>query len=112
MCGRFVLSHPAANSSSRRPLPRGLNQNAKSRNSSAFCSYKKTYTHPPSPRLLNLPRISQGVPMSEATKTAHLRELGGPTRAETDSMGAIEVPTDRYYGAQTARSLIHFAIGK
>lgn len=26
-------------------------------------------------------------------------------------MGAIEVPSDRYYGAQTARSLIHFDIG-
>jgi fumarate hydratase class II len=35
----------------------------------------------------------------------------GPTRTETDSMGPIEVPTDRYYGAQTARSLIHFEIG-
>ena len=34
-----------------------------------------------------------------------------PTRTETDSMGAIEVPQDRYYGAQTARSLIHFNIG-
>jgi len=33
------------------------------------------------------------------------------TRTETDSMGAIEVPVDRYYGAQTARSLIHFNIG-
>jgi fumarate hydratase class II len=33
------------------------------------------------------------------------------TRTETDSMGPIEVPTDRYYGAQTARSLLHFAIG-
>ncbi|HKA54148.1 MAG TPA: class II fumarate hydratase [Candidatus Binatia bacterium] len=33
------------------------------------------------------------------------------TRTETDSMGAIEVPADRYYGAQTARSLIHFNIG-
>jgi fumarate hydratase class II len=32
-------------------------------------------------------------------------------RTETDSMGAIEVPSDRYYGAQTARSLIHFPIG-
>jgi fumarate hydratase class II len=28
------------------------------------------------------------------------------TRTETDSMGAIEVPADRYCGAQTARSLI------
>jgi len=32
-------------------------------------------------------------------------------RTETDSMGPIAVPADRYYGAQTARSLIHFAIG-
>lgn len=33
------------------------------------------------------------------------------TRTERDSMGSIEVPADKYYGAQTARSLIHFAIG-
>ena len=33
------------------------------------------------------------------------------TRTETDSMGPIEVPTDRYWGAQTARSLVHFSIG-
>jgi len=35
-----------------------------------------------------------------------------PSRTESDSMGKIDVPADRYYGAQTARSLIHFAIGK
>ena len=33
------------------------------------------------------------------------------TRIETDSMGEIEVPANCYYGAQTARSLIHFDIG-
>lgn len=33
------------------------------------------------------------------------------TRFERDTMGTIEVPTDAYYGAQTARSLVHFAIG-
>jgi fumarate hydratase class II len=33
------------------------------------------------------------------------------TRTETDSMGAIDVPADRYWGAQTARSLHHFPIG-
>jgi len=33
------------------------------------------------------------------------------TRIETDSMGPIEVPADRYWGAQTARSLVHFSIG-
>ena len=35
----------------------------------------------------------------------------GATRRETDSMGEIEVPADRYWGAQTQRSLHHFAIG-
>ena len=33
------------------------------------------------------------------------------TRRESDSMGDIEVPADRYWGAQTQRSLIHFSIG-
>ena len=32
-------------------------------------------------------------------------------RRETDSMGEIAVPADRYWGAQTERSLVHFAIG-
>jgi fumarate hydratase class II len=33
------------------------------------------------------------------------------TRVETDTMGPIEVPADRYWGAQTQRSLQHFRIG-
>ena len=33
------------------------------------------------------------------------------TRVETDSMGSIEVPSNVYWGAQTARSLVHFKIG-
>ncbi len=33
------------------------------------------------------------------------------TRIETDSMGRLEVPADKYYGAQTARSLVNFRIG-
>jgi fumarate hydratase, class II len=32
-------------------------------------------------------------------------------RTESDSMGEIEVPANHYWGAQTQRSLIHFAIG-
>src|SRR5215471_21075275 len=32
-------------------------------------------------------------------------------RTETDSMGAIEVPANHYWGAQTQRSLHHFNIG-
>src|SRR5207248_659276 len=34
------------------------------------------------------------------------------TRIESDSMGEVRVPTNVYYGAQTARSLIHFPIGR
>ncbi len=33
------------------------------------------------------------------------------TRIETDSLGEVEVPEDRYYGAQTARSVANFPIG-
>jgi fumarate hydratase class II len=34
------------------------------------------------------------------------------TRMERDTMGAVEVPADRYWGAQTQRSLEHFRIGE
>ena len=33
-------------------------------------------------------------------------------RVETDSLGAVEVPADKLWGAQTQRSLEHFSIGK
>jgi fumarate hydratase class II len=33
------------------------------------------------------------------------------TRIETDSMGEIEVESNKYWGAQTERSLHHFNIG-
>ncbi|MBO6507593.1 MAG: class II fumarate hydratase [Roseibium sp.] len=32
-------------------------------------------------------------------------------RTESDSFGALEIPADKYYGAQTARSLMNFPIG-
>jgi fumarate hydratase class II len=52
--------------------------------------------------------------MSEAVKPTSTPQGAPttPTRTESDSMGKMDVPADRYYGAQTARSLIHFAIGK
>ncbi len=37
---------------------------------------------------------------------------GKRVRIESDSMGKIEVPADHYWGAQTERSLIHFASGE
>jgi fumarate hydratase class II len=54
--------------------------------------------------------------MATATENDGLRSVPigtGATgsRAESDSMGSIDVPADRYWGAQTQRSLIHFSIG-
>src|SRR5271169_6038440 len=46
--------------------------------------------------------------MSNQTMTATATKA---SRTETDSMGAIEVAADRYWGAQTERSLLHFNIG-
>jgi fumarate hydratase class II len=34
------------------------------------------------------------------------------TRIESDTLGEVAVPADRYWGAQTARSLAHFRIGE
>src|SRR5262249_60390825 len=39
------------------------------------------------------------------------REPMTRTRQETDSLGVVEVPTDKLWGAQTQRSLEHFSIG-
>src|SRR5262252_10820386 len=33
-------------------------------------------------------------------------------RQESDSLGVVEVPADKLWGAQTQRSLEHFSIGK
>ncbi len=39
------------------------------------------------------------------------QEFRQKLRKESDSFGILEVPSDKYYGAQTARSLINFPIG-
>lgn len=38
--------------------------------------------------------------------------MAEPTRTETDSIGGVEVPADRYWGAQTQRSIQNFPIGR
>src|SRR5262245_49233311 len=40
-----------------------------------------------------------------------MHTMPSPTRAETDSFGRIEVPADKYWGAQAQRSLANFKIG-
>src|ERR1700731_4687626 len=47
---------------------------------------------------------------SRATRTRPTR--ANSTRTETDSFGPIEVPADRYWGAQTERSRQNFRIGQ
>lgn len=37
--------------------------------------------------------------------------LQSSMRIETDSFGEIQVPSEKYYGAQTARSKMNFPIG-
>src|SRR6185503_6784875 len=41
-----------------------------------------------------------------------MKYMSAKMRIEEDSMGQIEVPASVYWGAQTARSLKHFTIGK
>lgn len=47
--------------------------------------------------------------MTQTNKTADNPQVG--FRIETDTFGGINVPNDKYYGANTARSLINFDIG-
>src|SRR5947208_15951690 len=63
---------------------------------------------------------SRGVPcggmdvlMARTTKakTPRSKTARSATRTETDSFGPIEVPADRYWGAQTERSRQNFRIG-
>src|SRR5512143_2148028 len=41
-----------------------------------------------------------------------LAQSAAQVRIESDSMGKVEVPSNVYWGAQTQRSLLHFAIGR
>jgi fumarate hydratase class II len=50
-------------------------------------------------------------PQTNFAKGKRRKEMTTEARVESDSMGEIEVPADRYWGAQTQRSLLHFDIG-
>src|SRR5215210_3132969 len=52
---------------------------------------------------MNSPMSTEATPQKEEKKPS--------MRVETDSMGEINVPNDKYWGAQTERSLLHFNIG-
>ncbi|HEV7473356.1 MAG TPA: class II fumarate hydratase [Pyrinomonadaceae bacterium] len=46
-----------------------------------------------------------------SSDASELKSITTRTRLESDSMGEIAVAADRYWGAQTERSLLHFNIG-
>jgi len=49
----------------------------------------------------------------QAARQPGLKDKAMPdTRIETDSLGKVEVPADKLWGAQTQRSLEHFSIGR
>src|SRR6202795_3104898 len=53
--------------------------------------------------------VAKRAATAKASVTVKAPDMG--KRVESDSMGAINVANDRYWGAQTERSLLHFAIG-
>ena len=50
-------------------------------------------------------------PQQKVSPPAPKSTPSGGVRVESDTMGELEVPSDRYYGCQTARSLLNFDIG-
>src|SRR6476659_3993817 len=50
--------------------------------------------------------------MAVSKKTPLSPQAATPTRMESDTFGPIEVPADRYWGAQTERSRRNFRIGE
>src|SRR6266851_3055933 len=52
------------------------------------------------------PRIERGIRLHQE------RNAVNDTRKESDSLGVVEVPADKLWGAQTQRSLEHFSIGR
>src|SRR5579871_5755114 len=58
-----------------------------------------------------VPRLVVGRAARYACAPTRLGKLMTKTRTETDSFGPIEVPADRYWGAQAQRSLGNFKIG-
>src|SRR5262249_43678193 len=79
---------------------------------------------------LHLDPVSKEMNRESSTNVANLRSIDGgrngvvnqvveerrvpmmKMRKETDSLGVVEVPADKLWGAQTQRSLEHFSIGK
>ncbi|WAP59957.1 class II fumarate hydratase [Streptomyces sp. S465] len=60
---------------------------------------------------MNTPHRRRGAQGTPRVRDLPTRIDATGTRRESDELGAVEVPADRYWGARTQRALIHFAIG-
>jgi fumarate hydratase class II len=84
----------------------GLMKSALPRVSQAAAS---TCSLAPQLRLQNKTRVG-GLQLSRAIHSTSVRM--SQTRTESDAFGEIQVPADRYWGAQTERSLENFRINQ
>ena len=55
---------------------------------------------------------SQASSLSTARAFTNTARMAASTRAETDAFGEVQVPSDKYWGAQTERSLENFKINQ
>ena len=63
-------------------------------------------------RLIQQGLEGQTPPRTESSgESRRAKAAKGDVRIESDTMGELEVPADRYFGCQTARSLLNFDIG-
>jgi fumarate hydratase class II len=77
---------------------------------------KERLIRPPFYALLKARKQIQENYMTETQSALSIKNLpiglsASGTRKEFDSMGEVQVPANRYWGAQTQRSLLHFSIG-
>ncbi|MFE3214069.1 class II fumarate hydratase [Streptomyces antimycoticus] len=60
---------------------------------------------------MNTPHRRRGARGTPRVRDLPTRIDATGSRRETDALGTVEVPADRYWGARTQRALVHFAIG-
>ena len=77
------------------------------------CYLRHQYLHGTERTFITVISLAQMRSMTDM-QTDEIRDESrqAPMRKESDSLGEVDVPADRLWGAQTQRSLQHFSIGK
>merc|ERR1712004_517887 len=74
----------------------------------------RTYREKATPKMLTTRQVSrliQSTRLLSSSSRLYNKEKAANVRMEKDTMGELPVPADKYYGCQTARSVINFPIG-